>query len=179
MIFTESKLKGAFIIEPEKIEDERGFFARTWDKEKFVERGLNPKLAQCNISFNKKKGTLRGMHYQVAPYEEAKLVRCTKGKIFDVIIDLRPNSKTYKEWEGIELGSENYKMLYVPEGFAHGFQTLEDNTEVFYQMSEFYIPSHARTIKWDDKEYQIKWPLKPTVLSKNDCTSDIGEKSEQ
>ena len=170
MIFTESKLNGAFIIEPEKMEDERGFFARTWDKKKFVEHGLNPKLVQCSISFNKKKGTLRGMHYQVAPYEEAKLVRCTKGKIFDVIIDLRPNSKTYKEWEGIELSSENYKMLYVPKGFAHGYQTLEDNTEVFYQMSEAYMPEYAHGIRWDDKIYQISWPLKSPIISKKDLS---------
>ena len=128
MIFIETNLKGSFIIEPEKIEDERGFFARTWDKEIFEKRGLNPKLVQCNISFNKKKGTLRGMHYQIAPYEEAKLVRCTKGSVFEVMIDLRPKSETFKKWESVELNSENYKMLYVPEGFALGFQTLEDNT---------------------------------------------------
>jgi len=177
MIFSETKLKGAYIIEIEKQEDERGFFARTWDAKKFEELGLNPKLVQCSISFNKKKGTLRGMHYQIPPHEEVKLIRCTKGKIFDVIIDLRTNSKKDESWIGIELTSDNYKMLYVPEGFAHGFQTLEDNTEVFYQMSEFYNSSHARNIKWNDVEYRIKWPLNPTVLSKNDSSTNSGEKS--
>jgi dTDP-4-dehydrorhamnose 3,5-epimerase len=177
MIFSETKLRGAYIIEIEKQEDERGFFVRTWDAKKFEELGLNPKLVQCSISFNKKKGTLRGMHYQIPPYEEVKLIRCTKGKIFDVIIDLRTNSEKDKNWIGIELTADNYKMLYVPEGFAHGFQTLEDNTEVFYQMSEFHMPSHARTIKWNDKEYRIKWPLKPIALSKNDSSTNSEEKS--
>ncbi len=170
MIFTETKLKGAFTIKLEKHEDERGFFARTWDQKKFEECGLNSKIVQCNISFNKKKGTLRGMHYQISPYEEAKLVHCTKGKIFDVIIDLRSKSETFKEWIGIELCSESHMMFYVPEGFAHGFQTLEDNTEVFYQMSEFYIPEYARGVRWDDPSFQIKWPLKSTIISRNDLS---------
>lgn len=168
MIFTETKLRGSFIIEPEKLEDERGFFARTWDQKKFEELGLNPKLVQCNISFNKKKGTLRGMHYQIAPYEEAKLLRCTKGRAFEVMIDLRPKSKTFMQWIDFELSAENYKMLYVPEGFALGTQTLEDNTELFYQMSQVYAPKYAHGIRWDDPAFKISWPLKPTIISKKD-----------
>ena len=168
MIFTETKLKGAFIIEMEKLEDERGFFARAWDKNIFKKNGLNPDLVQCDISFNKIKGTLRGMHYQIQPYEEPKLVRCTRGMIFDVIIDLRKSSKTLKKWLSFELSNNNYKMLYVPEGFAHGFQTLENNTEVFYQMSQFYNPDSARGVRWDDKAFNIKWPLKPTLISEKD-----------
>lgn len=170
MIFIDTKLKGAFLIEPEKLKDERGFFARTWDYKIFEENGLNPKLVQCNISFNKKKGTLRGMHYQVSPYEEAKLVRCTKGKAFEVMIDLRPKSKTFKQWIGYELSAENYKMLYVPEGFALGFQTLENNTELFYQMSQPYMPEYARGIRWDDTTFKISWSLKPSLISKKDLS---------
>lgn len=168
MIFKGTKLKGAFIIELEKQKDERGFFARTWDKEKLQKHRLNSQLVQCNISFNKKKGTLRGMHYQIKPYEEAKLVRCTKGSIYDVIIDLRPRSKTFREWLAVKLSQKNYKSLYIPEGFAHGFQTLEDNTEVFYQMSEVYAPSYARGIRWDDPAFKISWPLKHMIISKKD-----------
>ena len=158
MIFRETKLKGAFIIEPERLEDERGLFARTFCKEEFKAHGLNSRVVQCNISFNKKKGTLRGMHYQVAPHEEAKLVRCTRGAIYDVIVDLRPDSPTFKQWVAVELTADNHRMLYIPEGFAHGFQTLEDNTEVFYQMSESYHPESARGIRWDDPMFGIKWP---------------------
>ena len=158
MRFTETKLKGAYIIEPEPIQDERGFFARSWCQKEFTERGLNSNLVQCNISFNLKKGTLRGMHYQAKPHEEAKLVRCTMGAIYDVIIDIRPESPTFKQWVAVYLRTENRKMLYIPEGFAHGFQTLEDNTEVFYQMSEFYHPESAKGIPWDDCTFQIVWP---------------------
>ena len=135
MKFIETELKGAFLINPEPLEDERGFFARTWCRKEFEQHGLNPDWVQCNISYNKRKGTLRGMHYQIAPYAEAKLVRCTMGAIYDVIIDLRPDSKTYRQWISAELSAENRKMIYIPQGFAHGFQTLVDNTEVFYQMS--------------------------------------------
>ncbi len=170
MIFTGIKLKGSFIIEPEKIIDERGFFARAWDKKIFEQLGLNPKIIQCNISFNKVKGTIRGMHYQAAPYEEAKLVRCTKGKAFEVMLDLRSYSNTYKQWLGVELSDENHKMLYVPEGFALGFQILEDNTELFYQMSQVYMPEFGRGIRWDDPTIKISWPLKPTVISKKDSS---------
>lgn len=158
MVFTETKLKGAFIIDIEQIEDERGFFARSWCKEELDEYGLNSNLVQCNISFNKKKGTVRGMHYQIRPYEETKIVRCTKGAIYDVIIDLRPNSKTLNQWISVELTEKNRKMLYVPKGFAHGFQTLEDNTEIFYQMSEFYCSNYSKGIRWDDPHFNIKWP---------------------
>lgn len=168
MIFNKTEFNGVFIIEIEKQIDERGFFARTWDKEKFGEYGLNSKLIQCNVSFNKKKGILRGMHYQIAPYEEAKLIRCTKGKIFDVIIDLRPKSNTYRQWFGIEMSDENYKMLYVPEGFAHGFQTLEDNTEVFYQMSEMHMPDYVRGVRYNDSSFDIKWPITPVIISEKD-----------
>lgn len=170
MIFTSGKCKGVFIIEPEKIEDERGFFARIWDQKKFEELGLDSKLVQCNISFNKKSGTIRGMHYQISPYEEAKLVRCTKGRIFEVMIDLRPDSGTFRKWESVELSSENYKMLYVPKGFALGFQTLEDNTEIFYQMSQEYKVEYSRGISWNDTAFQISWPLKPTIISKKDLS---------
>jgi len=168
MIFKETKLKGAFIIEPERLEDERGFFARTWCQREFEAHGLNPRLVQCNISFNKKKGTLRGMHYQIAPYEETKLVRCTMGAIFDVIIALRPDSPTFKQWVAVELTAENRRMLSIPEGFAHGFQTLEDNTEVFYQMSEFYHPECARGVRWNDPAFGTEWPLSDPILSDKD-----------
>ena len=147
MKFIETKLAGAYIIELDLIKDTRGFFARSWCQEEFAKHGLNPNLVQCNISFNHQKGTLRGMHYQIKPHEEAKLVRCTQGKIYDVIIDLRTNSTTYKQWFGVELSAANRKMLYIPEGFAHGFQTLEDHSEVFYQMSNFYHPESARGIR--------------------------------
>lgn len=172
MKFTETKLKGAFIIDIEPREDERGFFARSWCEDEFKKHGLNPRLAQCNISFNKKKGTLRGMHYQVAPFAEAKLVRCTRGAIYDVIIDLRPDSPTFKRWVSVELAAENHRALYVPEDFAHGFQTLMDNTEVFYQMSEFYHPECARGVRWNDVAFEIVWPILDVVISEND--SKIG-----
>ena len=139
------------------------------DKE-FEDNDLDSKLSQCSISFNKKAGTLRGMYYQAEPYQEVKLVRCTKGKIFDVIIDLRKNSKTCMNWFGIELSSHNHKMLYVPEGFAHGFQTLEDNSEVFYQVSQFYSPQHENGIRWNDPTFQIKWPLHVVKISEKDKT---------
>jgi dTDP-4-dehydrorhamnose 3,5-epimerase len=173
MIFKETKLKGAFIIEPERLEDERGFFARSFCQKEFEEHGLNPRIIQCNISYNKKKGTLRGMHYQVAPHEEAKLVSCIKGAICDVIIDLRPDSSTYCQWLAIELSAENHKMLYMPEGYAHGFQTLEDNTEVFYQMSEFYHPECARGLRWDDPAFGIEWPLMNPVISARDFSYSL------
>lgn len=158
MIFTETKLKGCFIITPEIKADERGFFARSWCKKEFSSHGLNPNLVQCNISFNQKKATLRGMHYQAKPHEEAKLVRCTMGSIYDAIVDLRPESPTFKQWVAVELTRENSQMLYVPEGMAHGFQTLVDNTEVFYQMSEFYYPELARGVRWNDPSFNIDWP---------------------
>jgi dTDP-4-dehydrorhamnose 3,5-epimerase len=170
MKFAETRLKGAFIIEPERQEDERGFFARTWCKEEFKRNGLNSRLVQCSISFNKKKGTLRGMHYQVEPHQEAKLVRCTRGSIYDVIIDLRPGSDTFKQWLAVELTSESRKMLYAPEGFAHGFQTLGDNTEVFYQMSELYRPEGAKGVRWDDPAFGILWPEADRIISDRDIS---------
>jgi dTDP-4-dehydrorhamnose 3,5-epimerase len=162
--FTETKLKGAYIIEIEPITDERGFFARSWCQKEFAQRGLTFNLVQCNISFNHKKGTLRGMHYQAKPYEEAKLVRCTMGAIYDVIIDLRPDSPTFKQWVAVELTAENRKMLYIPEWMAHGFQTLVDNTEVFYQMSEFYHSESATGLRWDDPVFGIEWKKQQNLI---------------
>ena len=168
MIFTETPLQGAYIIDLNTIEDERGFFARSWCKMEFGKHNLNPELVQCNISFNNKKGTLRGMHYQEEPYGEAKLVRCTQGSIYDVIIDLRTTSPTFLAWYSVELSAENRKMLYIPESFAHGFQTLADDTEVLYQMSEYYHPGHARGIRWNDPSVSIDWPLDTIIMSKQD-----------
>lgn len=170
MIFTETKLRGAFVITPEKLEDERGFFARTWCAEEFQERGLEPRLAQCSISFNEKKGTLRGMHYQLAPYEETKLVRCTRGAIYDVMLDLRTGSPTYKHWLGMELTADNHRMLYIPRGLAHGFQTLHEHTEVFYQISESYVPESAAGVRWDDPAFDIEWPLEISAISERDAS---------
>jgi dTDP-4-dehydrorhamnose 3,5-epimerase len=168
MRFTETRLKGVFIIESERLEDERGFFARTFCQKEFEVHGLNSKIVQCNISYNKHKGTLRGMHYQAAPMAEAKLVSCTRGAIYDVIIDLRPESPTYCQWLAEELNAENSKMVYIPEGFAHGFQSLEDDTEVFYQMSVFYSPEHTRGVRWDDPVFGIEWPLNSKIISEKD-----------
>jgi dTDP-4-dehydrorhamnose 3,5-epimerase len=169
MKFTELSLENAFIIQPDLIEDERGFFARSFCIDEFKKNGLNPNLEQCNISFNHKKGTLRGMHYQIGDKSEVKVVRCTMGKIYDVIIDLRPKSMTYKKWQGFELSAENRQMLYIPEGFAHGFQTLEDKTEVFYQMSASFAPSFARGIRWNDSSFKIDWPITtPSIISLKD-----------
>ena len=168
MIFTETKLKGSYIIDLDQIIDNRGFFARSFDEEIFSNLGLSSNFVQCNISFNQKKGTLRGLHFQEKPYGESKLVRCTQGKVFEVLVDLRINSSTYGKWIDVILSSENHKMVYVPEGFALGFQTLEDNTELFYQMSQFYNPSHSKGIIWNDPCLKISWPLKPTVISKKD-----------
>lgn len=158
MIFTEAPLKGAYRIEIEKYQDERGFFARTWCERELKELGLTSTMKQCNISFNSKRGTLRGLHYQEAPHEEVKIVRCTKGAIFDVIVDLRRDSPTFTHWFAVELNEENRNMLYIPEGFAHGFQTLSNGTEVFYQMSQFYIAQAARGVRWDDPMFGIEWP---------------------
>ena len=168
MIFTQTILKNAYVIELEKREDHRGFFARTWDKKEFEEYNLNSNLVQCNVSFSKKCGTLRGMHYQKKPFEESKVIRCVKGKIFDVIIDLRSSSSTFKKWFGVELTEENYKMLYVPEGFAHGFQTLEDNSEIIYQVSEFYTPNSELGIHWNDHAFNITWPIEEKIITEKD-----------
>lgn len=158
MIFTETNLKGAFIIDPEPHRDERGFLAQSWSAEEFEKHGLNPRVAECNVSFSKRAGTLRGMHFQSAPHAQAKTVRCTRGAIFDAIIDLRPDSATFKQWFGVELTADNYRLLYVPEGFAHGFQTLVDNSEIFYQMSDIYAPKLAGGVRWDDPAFGIEWP---------------------
>lgn len=168
MIFKETMLRGAYVIQPELLQDERGFFARTWSQEEFLTRGLNPNVVQCNSSYNKLRGTLRGMHYQIPPHEEAKLVRCTAGAIYDVIIDLRSDSPTRSQWIGVELSAQNHLMVYVPEGFAHGFQTLEADTEVSYQMSTYYHSESARGLRWDDPAVSIKWPLPVSVISERD-----------
>ena len=168
MIFTETKLAGAYVIEPERLEDERGFFARIFCAETFAERGLMAEFPQCSVSCNDVKGTLRGMHYQTPPHAEAKLVRCTMGKIWDVIIDLRPTSPTYAKWYGVEMSEDNRKMIYIPEGFAHGFQTLTDNSEIYYQISNSYHPESARGVMWDDPAFQIDWPLPVSKIGNRD-----------
>ncbi len=168
MIFTETTLKGAFLLEIKKIEDDRGFFGRSWCKKEMEEHGLNGNLCQANTSFSKLKGTIRGMHYQISPYEETKLIRCTRGSIFDVIIDLRPTSESYLKWFGAELTQDNYKMLYVPEGFAHGFITLTDNAEVYYNVTQFYTPGAEAGIRFNDPLFAIKWPVEPAVVSEKD-----------
>jgi len=168
VIFSETALPGAWVVEPERLEDERGFFARSWCEREFGQRGLATRLVQCNVSFNKRRGTLRGMHYQAAPHQEAKLIRCTRGAIHDVIIDLRSESPTFRRHVAVVLDADSRRMLYVPEGMAHGFQTLEDDTEVFYQMSEFYAPDHARGVRWDDRAFGIRWPEAERTISARD-----------
>jgi dTDP-4-dehydrorhamnose 3,5-epimerase len=170
MIFRETKLPGVLEVYPQPNADERGFFARSWCQNEFERRGLNPRVVQCNISFNVKKGTLRGIHYQDRPYAEDKLVRCTKGSIYDVVVDLRPQLPSFKEWIGVVLTGANRQMLYVPEGCAHGFLTLEDETEVFYQMSQFYHPELARGVRWNDPAFKIAWPVRVEVISERDRT---------
>ncbi|OLE26082.1 MAG: dTDP-4-dehydrorhamnose 3,5-epimerase [Cyanobacteria bacterium 13_1_40CM_2_61_4] len=168
MILTETKLAGAFVIELERRTDQRGFFARTFCQQEFEAYGLNTQVVQCNVSFNKRKGTLRGMHYQAAPFAEAKLVRCTSGSIYDVIIDLRPASATFKQYFTVELSAENCRMLYIPEDFAHGFQTLQDDTEVFYQMAQRYSAEHARGVRWNDPAFGIEWPEGERIITDRD-----------
>lgn len=168
MIFHKTNLKDAFIIELNKLKDERGFFARQYCQNEFSDHGINFPIVQANVSYNKLKGTLRGMHYQTEPHGEAKLVRCTKGGIYDAIIDVRSDSPTFKKWIGVELTEHNHKMLYVPEGFAHGFITLQDDTEVTYQVSEFYTPGAEEGIRWDDPTFNIDWPAEVNVISEKD-----------
>ena len=170
MIFRETPLAGAYLIEPERLEDARGFFARSFCRREFEAHGLVTEVAQCNTSFNRHLGTLRGMHYQVAPHEEPKLVRCTTGRVHDVIIDLRPESETFKQYFAVTLSADNRIMLYVPAGFAHGFLTLEDDSEVFYQMGEFYYPESAGGVRWDDPAFGIEWPAKPVLISERDSS---------
>lgn len=175
MIFQETKLAGACVIEVERLADERGFFAGTFDENEFAARGLKSRIVQSNISFNTHAGTLRGMHYQAAPVEQPKLVRCTRGSIYDVIIDLRPGSRTRFQWFGIELSAENRRMLYIPAGFAHGFQTLEDESEVVYEMFAPYAPDCARGVRWDDPAFAILWPAAERIINERDRSyADIG-----
>jgi dTDP-4-dehydrorhamnose 3,5-epimerase len=156
--FTRSALAGAFVIDPERFDDERGFVARSFSEEEFAAHGIAARLVESNISFNLRRHTVRGMHFQRPPREQAKLVRCTAGAIYDVIIDLRPGSETYGRWEGVELSAQNRRMLFIPGGFAHGFQTLADATEVFYQVSDVYAPDCADGVRWDDPAFRIEWP---------------------
>jgi dTDP-4-dehydrorhamnose 3,5-epimerase len=168
VIFRPSPLAGAFVIEPEPIPDARGLFARTWCHRELEAHGLESRLAQCSTSFNKRKGTLRGMHYQAVPFAETKIVRCTRGSMYDVIIDLRPESATFTRHFGAMLTADNRKAMYIPQGFAHGFQTLEDDTEVFYQISEFYSPEHSRGVRWNDPAFGIAWPPDEWTMSERD-----------
>ena len=178
MIFKETCLTDAYTIELEEHGDERGFFARAWCKKEFMTQGLTSNIVQTNFAFTKKKGTIRGMHYQIAPNEEAKLMRCIKGAIYDVIIDLRPESSTYKQWLGVELSSENRQMLYVPEGFAHGYQSLTDNVETFYMVSEFYSPNSERAVRWNDSAFSIESPITKnlTISDKDRNWPDFSER---
>lgn len=170
MIFTETPLKGAYLIDIEKRGDERGFFARVFCKNEFGTLNLDANIVQINNSTSAKKGTLRGMHYQLAPYAETKIVRCIKGALYDVILDLREDSPTFGKWFGAELTAENRRMMYVPKGFAHGFLTLTDDVEAFYMVTEFYNPQAERGIRWNDPKFQIEWPFEPVVLSEKDKT---------
>ena len=170
MKFTQTPLTGAYIINLEKKTDDRGFFARTWCTQEFGQHGLNPNLVQQNMSLTLKKGTLRGMHFQTPPHAETKVVRCTRGAIYDVIIDLRPNSPTHKHWFGVELTAKNYQMIYVPEGFAHGFVTLTDNSEVSYLVTAFYNPESDSGVRYNDPAFNIKWPIPITTISDKDAS---------
>jgi dTDP-4-dehydrorhamnose 3,5-epimerase len=170
MIFEETKISGVYLVGVERHYDERGFFARSWCAQEWAARGLSTRLAQCSLSFNAKKGTLRGIHYQAKPYAECKLVRCTRGSLYDVAVDLRVGSPTYLKWVGAELSAENHRALYIPEGCAHGLLTLKDDTEVFYQISEFYYPEAGRGVRWNDPAFGIEWPFEPAVISERDRT---------
>jgi len=168
MIFLPTKIFQALNIEIEKKEDERGFFGRTYDVNEFEKNGINSKIVQCNVNFTKNKGTLKGLHYQLKPFEEVKLIRCTKGSVFSVTVDTRPNSPTFKQWESIILSENQYFWRYIPEGCANGIQTLEENTELIYQVSQFYSPEHEQGIRWNDPNFQIKWPLPVHSISEKD-----------
>jgi dTDP-4-dehydrorhamnose 3,5-epimerase len=169
MIFIESALAGAFVVDMERVEDNRGFFARSYCADEFAALRLTAPVSQCSVSYNAIKGTLRGMHYQVAPHDEEKLVRCTSGAIFDVIVDIRPESPTHRRWVGMELTADNRRSLYIPKGFAHGFVTLTDDTEVFYMISVPYAPEFSRGIRWNDPALGIEWPIAPIVVSGRDA----------
>jgi dTDP-4-dehydrorhamnose 3,5-epimerase len=169
MTFTETALAGAWLIDIARIDDERGFFARTFLPEEFTSRGLDPTLAQCNIAFNRRRGTIRGLHFQRAPFDETKIIRCTRGAVCDVILDLRANSPTFRRWLAVELTSDNHRMLYVPRGMAHGYQTLTDDAETYYHVSAPYSAPHAAGVRWNDPAFAIDWPLgEPTVISGRD-----------
>ena len=169
MRFSETPLSGAYLIEPEPLGDDRGFFARMWCRQEFVEHGLDATLAQCNLSFNERAGTLRGMHFQHQPHPEVKLVRCTQGAVWDAIVDLRPDSPTYCRWHAEVLTDQNRAMLYVPAGFAHGYLTLTDSAEVFYQVTEYYYQNLEGGVRWDDPTFGIEWPENgPFILSPKD-----------
>jgi len=170
MTFHETRIPGVFEIHLEPSQDERGYFARTWCSKEFQSHGLNPALVQCSVSFNKRKGTLRGLHYQAAPFQECKLIRCTRGAIHDVVVDLRSQSPAFKRWFAAELTPDNRRMMYVPVGCAHGFLTLEDDSEIFYQMSEVYDAGSARGVRWDDPAFGIDWPASVQVISERDRT---------
>ncbi len=178
MIFKETTLPGAYVIEPERINDHRGFFARFWCKEELQQHGLKSELVQSNVGFSYRKGTLRGLHFQKSPHAEVKVVRCTSGAIFDVIVDLRPESPSYQRWFGLELSEENRKMIYVPEGFAQGYITLADNTEMYYHTSEFYNAEAAFGVRFDDPAFGIQWPLVPAVVSEQDRNWPLIERQE-
>ena len=168
MKFNKTKIDGVFLIELEKIEDERGFFSRTFDKLEFQKNKLEDKYVQCSLSYNQKKGSLRGMHFQLPPYDEIKIVSCTNGKIFDVVVDLRKNSPTFGLWDSNELSSDNFFMLYIPPGVAHGYQTLDDNSVVYYQINQYFNPKYYSGIKYNDPFFNITWPLPISSISKND-----------
>jgi dTDP-4-dehydrorhamnose 3,5-epimerase len=168
VIFTPGELDGAYLIDLQPHADERGFFARTFCEEEMRAHGLESHVAQCNVSWNEKRGTLRGLHYQAAPHEETKIVRCTRGAIWDVIVDLRTESRTYRTWMAVELNEDNRRMLYVPHGFAHGFITLSDGAEVFYWMGSPFVPGTARGVAWNDPQFGIAWPIEPVVMSEAD-----------
>ena len=159
MNFIKTEIEGLYVVELKKLGDERGFFARAWCEKEFAEKNLTSRMVQANTSYSKNKGTLRGLHYQVSPHKEAKIMRCIKGAIFDVAVDLRPDSGTYKKWFGIELTESNRRMLFIPEGFAHGYQTLVEDTEVFYMSSAFYASEAERGLRWNDPAIAIKWPI--------------------
>ncbi|HEX6097453.1 MAG TPA: dTDP-4-dehydrorhamnose 3,5-epimerase [Thermoanaerobaculia bacterium] len=177
MIFTETAIPGAFVIDVERVEDERGFFARTWSEDELRDHGLDPTVVQCNLSYNARQATLRGLHYQRTPHEETKIVRCTAGAIHDVVVDLRRSSPAYRKWTAVELTAENRRMLYIPHGVAHGFITLTDASEVHYQMGARYVAEAAAGVRWDDPAFGIEWPLEPLVISERDRSFPLWKES--
>ena len=169
MKFTESRVPGAWIIDPSEVHDDRGFFAMTWLPGEFTKRGLDPALAQCNLAWNHTRGTLRGMHFQSAPYEQVKIIRCTRGALLDVIVDLRPDSPAYRQWEAVELSADNRRMFYMPKGIAHGYITLTDGVEAYYHASTPRAPKAESGVRWNDPAFKIKWPFEPVVISEKDA----------